>query len=191
MVTGFWQQDQNSLKRMMLGFVDASGKGEMNVLRSHVNMTGCDMVILPDGKLSVLAANDCYDDKSFSDISLVLVDRKTAPQNCEIDLPGRMKTSDMHKFPPRVIKNQEGYVVLSHNHNGTNSNLVIYWIDNSGRTLIRKEELVKPGDQFGTDIAFAGDGGLLIVGAEWNGKDYNALLIKTDPYGKVYELADK
>jgi PKD repeat protein len=191
MVTGFWQQDQNSLKRMMLGFVDSNGKGEMNVLRSQLNMTGCDMVVLPDGKLSVLAAKDCYDDKSFSDISLVLVDRKTAPQNCEIDLPGRMKTADMHKFPPRVIKNQEGYVVLSHNHNGNNSNLVIYWIDNSGRTLIRKEELVKQGDQFGTDIVFTDDGGLLIVGAEWNGKDYNALLIKTDPFGKVYELADK
>jgi len=191
MVTGYWQQDQNSLKRMMLGFVDANGKGEMNVLRSQLNMTGCDMVILPDGKLSVLAAKDCFDDKSFSDISLVLVDRKTAPQNCEIDLPGRMKTSDMHKFPPRVIKNQDGYVVLSHNHNGTNSNLVIYWIDNAGRTLIRKEEIIKSGDQFGTDIAYTVDGGLLIVGVEWNGKDYNALLIKTDPYGKVYELADK
>jgi PKD repeat protein len=191
MVTGFWQQDQNALKRMMLGFVDASGKGEMNVLRSQVNMTGCDMIVLPDGKLSVLAAKDCFDDKSFSDISLVLVDRKIAPQNCEIDLPGRMKTSDMQKFPPRVIKNQDGYVVLSHNHNGNNSNLVLYWIDNTGRTLIRKEELVKPGDQFGTDLVFAEDGGLLIAGAEWNGKNFDTLLIKTDPYGKVYELADK
>jgi PKD repeat protein len=190
MITGFWQQDQNSLKRMMLGYVDSKGKGEMNVLNSHVNMTGCDMVVLPDGNLSVLVAKDCYDDNNFSDISLKLTDRKTAPQNCEIDLPGRMKTEDMHRFPPRVIKNENGYIVLSHNHNGTESNIVLYWIDNSGRTLIRKEELSKSGNQFGTGLSYTGDGSLIVIGAELQGNNHNALIIKTDPYGKVYSYTE-
>lgn len=190
MITGFWQQDENSLKRMMLGYIDAKGKGEMNVLNSHVNMTGCDMIILPDGNLSVLVAKDCYDDNNFSDISLKLTDRKTAPQNCEIDLSGRMKTEDMHRFPPRVVKNDDGYIVLSHNHNGTDSDIVLYWIDNAGRTLIRKEELRKSGNQFGTDLSYTEDGSLIVIGTELQGNDYNALIIKTDPYGKVYSLTE-
>ncbi|NLD49557.1 MAG: hypothetical protein GX660_20605, partial [Clostridiaceae bacterium] len=93
-------------------------------------------------------------------------------------------TADVIKFPPRLYAVPDGFIILSHVFNGTDSDISLFWMDKSGALLLRKEEFHLPGDQFGTDILRENDGSLIITGAQTTGNDLDAILIKTDPMGK-------
>jgi hypothetical protein len=110
--------------------------------------------------------------------------------NCEIDLVGLMRSSDFALFPPRLLETEEGFILLSHVFNGTDSDIALLWIDKGGSVLLRKEEIRRPGDQFGTALIRESDGSLVITGAERTTGDLDAILIKTDRMGKYTDQAN-
>jgi len=183
-LTGSYRDDKNASKEIMLGIVGNDGVGKMHIMRSKQSITGCDLIELPNGNYNLLTARESPDDKNFSEINLKLVNNIIEPLNCEIDLIGKIRTADASKFPPRVLATKDGYVILSHVFNGTDSDLTLYFIDKSGAILLRKEVIKRPGNQFGTCLMQESDGSLIIGGAELMEKDYDALIIRTDPTGK-------
>ncbi len=189
-VTGSYQQDMNSPREMMLGMVSSDGTGKINLMRAKQNLSGCDIIELPNGNFEILTARESPDNPDFSEISLKLVDREINPMNCEIDLIGLMRTSDFRLFPPRMIATSEGYILLTHVFNGTDIDIALLWIDKGGSVLLRKEEIKRPGDQFGTGLIRESDGSLVITGAERIQGDLDAIIIKTDPQGKYSDSGD-
>lgn len=186
-ITGFWKADENTPKQMMLGIVDKNGVGKINYMSTKEDANGYDLIELPDGNFNILLANQCPDKPEFSQIGFKRVGRNIEALNCEINFTERTKTNDLDKFPPRILKVPTGYVLLSHFFNNTDNDIVLYWINEGGQLLIRKEILKRAGDQYATDIIQDSDGSFIIVGAEKTQDDYNALIIKTDPLGKFVD----
>lgn len=183
-ITGSWYKDSKSSREIILGKVNADGEGVMHLMRSKMNIRGCDLVELENGNFYILSARESYGDPLFSEMNLKIVDPEIAPLNCDVDLPGKTRTADVIKFPPRLYAVPDGFIILSHVFNGTDSDISLFWMDKSGALLLRKEEFHLPGDQFGTDILRENDGSLIITGAQTTGNDLDAILIKTDPMGK-------
>ncbi len=186
-VIGGYQQDMSSPGEMMLGMVGTDGTGKIHPMRARQKLTGCDIVEMPSGNFEVLAARESPGNPDFHELSLKLVDREINPMNCEIDLVGLMRSSDFNMFPPRVLETEEGFILLSHVYNGTDSDIALLWIDKGGSILLRKEEIKRPGDQFGTALLRESDGSLVITGAERTSGDLDAILIKTDRTGRYSE----
>jgi hypothetical protein len=63
--------------------------------------------------------------------------------------------------------------------------IALFWIDRTGEVLIRYVDITLPGDQFVNDLLQATDGGFLISGEQRVRNDQKALVIKTDPFGKL------
>jgi PKD repeat protein len=183
-VIGGYQQDINSPGEMMLGMVGSDGTGKIHPMRARQKLTGCDLIELPSGNFEVLAARESPVNPDFHELSLKLVDREINPMNCEIDLVGLMRSSDFKLFPPRLLETEEGFILLSHVYNGTDSDIALLWIDKAGSVLLRKEEIKRPGDQFGTALLRESDGSLVITGSERITGDLDAILIKTDRMGR-------
>ncbi len=183
-ITGTWYKDSNSPREIIFGKVNAAGDGVMHLMRSNMDIRGCDLVELENGNFYILSAKEIYGDPVFSEINLKNVDNEITPLNCDVDMPGKTRTADVIKFPPRLLTVPEGFLVMSHVFNGTDSDIALFWMDKSGAILLRKEEIQLPGDQFGTNILRENDGSLIITGAQKKGNDFDAILIKTDPMGK-------
>jgi hypothetical protein len=189
-VTGSYQQDMNSPREMMLGMVNSDGTGIIYSMSSKQNLTGCDIIEVVGGNFEILAARESPNNPDFSELSLKLVDRVIKPMNCNIDLVYLTRTSDFRLFPPRMIATSEGYILLTHVFNGTDIDIALLWIDKGGSLLLRKEEIKRPGDQFGTGLILESDGSLVITGAERTQGDLDAIIIKTDPQGKYSDSGD-
>ncbi len=184
-LTGGYQLNSDTQGEMLLGVVAPEGTGTIYTLKSKQKITGCDIVEMPNNYFTLLSSRESPGNQGFSEISLKLVDRDITPLNCEIDLVGNMRTADLTLFPPRMLTTPEGFILLTHHFNGTDSDITLIWVDKTGTVMERMEQLPRPGDQYGTDLWQEEDGSLVISGAEKTEGDFDAILLKTDPLGKI------
>ncbi len=187
-LSGGYQLDNNSMAELMLGVVNPDGTGNLHRMESRQKITGSDLVEFPGNYFTMLASRESPGDPGFSEISLKLVDRDVTPLNCEIDLIGKMRTADLLEFPARILLTEKGFILLTHHFNGTDSDITLVWVDKSGTKMERIEQIARPGDQFGTALWQEPDGSLVIAGAEKIKGDYDAIILKTDPLGKIPDM---
>ncbi|MFW5773421.1 MAG: PKD domain-containing protein [Tangfeifania sp.] len=180
-LTGYWKEKEKSPMLILFGKIDRKGHGEMHLISSEMNIIGCDIEESYQDGFAILRAKEGLESGDIYEMSFILIDSDGGPTDCATMLPCTINKDDILKYRPRLIKIKSGYVVASHGFNGVDYDVSLFWIDKSGDVLMRYEEIRLPGNQFVTDFAEAGDGGFIISGT--NGS--NALLIKTDSYGKL------
>jgi hypothetical protein len=180
-LTGYWKEDEKSPMLILFGKIDRKGHGEMHLISSEMNIIGCDIEESYQDGFAILRAKEGIENSDIYEMSFILIDSDGGPTDCATMLPCSINKDDILKYRPRMIKVENGYVVASHGFNGMDYDVSLFWIDKSGDVLIRYEEIRLPGNQFVMDFTAAADGGFIISGT--NGS--NALLIKTDPYGKL------
>jgi hypothetical protein len=184
-LTGFWQEDENKPKRLMFATVDSTGKGYLKAITALTNFIGCDIVTSHAGGYGILAAQGTSLDESIYDLMFMHVDLDGGPVSFSGLLHSDLKQDELHRFPPCIIQVDGGYVVASYFHNGNDYDIMISWLDISGKLIMKKETIRRDGDQFVTDIIKLDSGGFIIIGAEKTGENYDAMIIKTDPFGKI------
>ena len=180
-LTGYWREDEKSPLLILFGKIDRKGHGEMHLISSEMNIIGCDIEESYQGGYAILRAKEGLDNSDIYEMSFILIDSDGGPTDCATMLPCSINKNDILSYRPRMIKTENGYVIASHGFNGIDYDVSLFWIDNTGNVLIRYEDIKMPGNQFVMDLVQANDGGFVISGT--NGD--NALLIKTDPYGKL------
>jgi PKD repeat protein len=180
-LTGYWKEDEKSPMLILFGKIDRKGHGEMHLISSEMNIIGCDIEESYQDGFAILRAKEGIENSDIYEMSFILIDSDGGPTDCATMLPCSINKDDILKYRPRMIKVENGYVVASHGFNGMDYDVSLFWIDKSGDVLMRYEEIRLPGNQFVMDFTAAADGGFIISGT--NGS--NALLIKTDPYGKL------
>ena len=156
----------------------------MQLITSEMNILGCNIKESYQKGYAILRAEELPGNESY-DISFTLVDSKGGPTDCANLLPCSVKKDDLMKYKPTMIKINEGYAIASHSFNGFDYDITLYWIDKTGNELIRYEPLVLPGDQFVMDLVQTNDGGYVIAGTQMKNGRNEALVIKTDPWGKL------
>jgi PKD repeat protein len=184
-VTGYWQEENHSPYLMLFGKIDRNGKGEIHLIHSQVSILGCDILEAYLGGYAVLELKEDVNNPDFYKMSFILIDDEGGPTACATSLPGPVKKEDILKYTPRMIKTRKGYVVANHGFNGLDYDLCLFWVDQTGNILETYEILSLPGDQFVMDFAETGDGSLIITGLQRVEGEQNALVIKTDPQGKL------
>ncbi len=50
---------------------------------------------------------------------------------------------------------------------------------------MKSETILLPDSQFATDIIVLDDGSYMIIGAQKTGETYDAIIIRTDPFGRI------
>ena len=184
-ITGYWQEDDTKPKRLMFATVDRTGKGYLKAITAMTNFIGCDIVTAHEPGYAILAAQGSAEDESIYSVVLMIVDLDGGPASFSGILHEDIFLKDLQKFPPCIIREEGGYIAASYSHNGNDYDINITWIDKSGSMIMKKEVIRRPGDQFVSDIVKLPDGSLMIIGAEMVGNQYDALIIKTDPFGRV------
>lgn len=184
-ITGLWQENSNSLLRILFARIDRAGKGEIQLISSDMNILGCDIENSFQGGFAILRAEVIRSNSNMYEISFTLVDSKGAPTDCANILPCSIKNEDILKYKPALIKNDDGYVAAVHGYNGVDYDISLYWIDRTGEVLLRYETMRLPGDQFVMDFIRASDGGYIVSGAQKTGEKTLPLIIRTDPWGKL------
>lgn len=184
-ITGYWQEDPGSPMLILFGKIDRKGHGEMHLISSEMNILGCDIQEAFHGGYAILRAKEGLENKDFYEMSFILIDSDGGPTECATMLPCTIKKEDILRYSPAMIKVKEGYVIASHGFNGVDYDISLFWIDQTGNVLKRYEDLRMAGDQFVSGLSQASDGCFLISGSQVvNGKE-RALIVKTDPYGKL------
>ena len=170
---------------ILFGKIDRKGHGEMHLIRSQTNVIGCAIEESYQGGYAILRARESIDNSTFYEISFILIAADGGPTDCANLLPCTIKKEDMLEYNPVMIKVEDGYVVASHRFNGFDYDISLYWIDKTGDVLVRYENITLPGDQFISGITQTSDGGFLISGIQKLNNKQKALIIKTDPFGKL------
>jgi PKD repeat protein len=183
-LTGYWQENKNSPLCILFAKIDRRGHGEIMYITSETNILGCDIKESYQKGFAILRAKEMPDKERY-DISFTLVANNGDPTDCANMLPCSVKKDDILKYKPTMIKINEGYAIASHCFNGIDYDINLYWIDKTGNELIRYEPLVLPGDQFVMDLIQTSDGGYMIAGTQKKNGRNEALVIKTDPWGKL------
>ncbi len=184
-LTGYWQENDKSPKMILFGKIDRKGHGEMHLIRSKQNVIGCDIEESYQGGYAVLRAKESDENSDVFEVSFILIAADGGPTDCANMLPCTIKKEDILKYRPAMIRITDGYLVASHRYNGLDYDIALFWIDKTGEILIRYEDIILPGDQFIHDVLQTKDGGFLISGEQSDGRDKKALVIKTDPFGKL------
>jgi PKD repeat protein len=184
-LTGYWQEKDNSPKMMLFGKIDRKGHGEMHLIRSQQNVIGCDIEESYQGGYAVLRAKESEENSDLFEISFILINADGGPTDCANMLPCSIKKEDILKYRPVMIRTADGYLVASHRFNGLDYDIALFWIDRTGEVLIRYVDITLPGDQFVHDLLQTTDGGFLISGEQRVRNDQKAIVIKTDPFGKL------
>ncbi len=184
-LTGYWQENEKSPMMILFGKIDRKGHGEMHLIRSETNVVGCAIEESYQGGYAILRARESLENSNFYEISFTLIAADGGPTDCANLLPCTIKKEDMLSYNPVMIKVEEGYVVASHRFNGFDYDVSLYWIDKTGDVLVRYQNVTLPGDQFITGITQTSDGGYLISGIQKVNNKQKALIIKTDPFGKL------
>ncbi len=182
---GNWQEKSSSRQLILFGKIDTKGHGEMHLINSSTDVVGYDIVeTYPEG-FALLRAKENPENNIFYELSFILIDKDGGPTDCANDLPCSIKKDDIFKYKPTMIKTDNGYVIASHAFNGTDYNIILFWIDKTGHVLNSFEEIKLPSDQFVMKLAKTGDGGFLIIGSQVTKGKSEALIIKTDSFGKI------
>lgn len=184
-VTGYWQEKNKSLYLILFGKIDRKGHGEIQLISSDANILGYDIENSYQGGYAILRAEEIRANNNLYEVSFTLVDKNGGPTDCANLLPCSIKKEDILKYRPVMIKTENGYAIASHNFNGVDYDIVLYWIDRTGYNLERYETISLPGDQFVMDFMKTEDGGYLIAGQHAEKGKNKALIIKTDPWGKI------
>ena len=184
-LTGYWQENEKSPKMILFGKIDRKGHGEMHLIRSQQNVIGCDIEESYQGGYAVLRAKESEENSEIFEVSFILIAANGGPTDCANMLPCSIKKDDVLKNRPVLIKTADGYLAASHRFNGLDYDIALFWIDRTGEVLIRYVDITLPGDQFVNDLLQATDGGFLISGEQRVRNDQKALVIKTDPFGKL------
>jgi PKD repeat protein len=184
-MTGYWQENDNSPMMILFGKIDRRGHGEMQLISSEMNIIGCDIEGSYQGGYAVLRAKENVENKDLYEISFILISSSGGPTDCANMLPCSIKKEDIFKYKPSMIKMEDGYVVATHSFNGVDYDIILFWIDKTGEELIKYENLSMDGDQYVMDLIRASDGGYLISGTQKINNKHEALIIKTDPFGKL------
>jgi len=184
-VTGYWQENDDSPMMILFGKIDRKGHGEMQLISSEMNIMGCDIEESYQGGYAVLRAKENVENKDLYEISFILISSSGGPTDCANMLPCSIKKEDIFKYKPSMIKMEDGYVVATHAFNGVDYDIILFWIDKTGEELIKYENLSLEGDQFVMDLIRSSDGGYLITGTQKLNNKQEALIIKTDPFGKL------
>jgi len=186
-LTGYWQENEKAQQVILFGKVDRKGTGEIHLLRSEVNAIGCDIEESYQGGYAVLRAREGLGQSNFYEISFILIAADGGPTDCATLLPCTIKKEDMSSYLPVMIKAGDGYVIASHHFNGFDYDAALYWIDRTGEVLSRYENISLPGDQFVRGLIQTSDGGFLVTGTQTANNRKSGFIIKTDPYGKLYD----
>ncbi len=184
-LTGYYQDEINSPLLILFGKIDRNGHGVMHLIGSEMNILGFDIEESYDDGYAILRAKEGTENKNIYEISLAIVDSEGGPTECSTMLPCSIQKKDILLYNPKMIKNKEGYVIASHGYNGFDYDISLFWTDKTGSNLLRYEAIKLPGDQFVMDLLNTSDGGYLISGTQLTEGNRSALLIKTDPYGKL------
>ncbi len=184
-LTGYWQEDDRSPWLILFGKIDRRGHGEMHLIRSEMNILGCSIEESYQDGFAILRAREGVDNKDLYELSFILIDSKGGPTDCATSLPCSIKKEDILTYNPRMIKEKGGYLIASHGFNGMDYDISLFWIDTTGHILKRYEVLQIPGDQFVKDLSPLEGGGYLISGTQRVDGGQQALVIKTDPFGKL------
>ncbi len=184
-ITGYWQEDESKPKRLMFASVDSTGRGFLKAITAVTNFIGCDIVSSHTGGYGILSAQGSPLNDSVYNVVLMIVGLDGGPISFSGSLHENLFLTDMQKFPPSIIRTDGGFVVASYAHNGTDYDINLFWIDVSGEMIMKKEIIQRPGDQFVSDIIELEDGSFIIIGAERIKNQYDALILKTDPFGRV------
>jgi PKD repeat protein len=184
-ITGFWQENSSSLMRILFARIDRSGKGDIQLISSDMNILGCDIENSFQGGFAILRAEVIRSNSKMYEISFTLVDSKGAPTDCANMLPCSIREEDIIRYKPTLIKNEDGYIAAVHGYNGSDYDISLYWIDRTGEILLRYETLRLPGNQFVMDFEKASDGGYVVAGKQKTGENFIPLIIRTDPWGKL------
>jgi PKD repeat protein len=184
-LTGYWQENENSSMMILFGKIDRRGHGEMKLISSEMNILGCDIKESYQGGYAVLRAKENVENRDIYEISFILISSDGGPTECANMLPCPVKKEDIFKYKPSMIKIEDGYVVASHAYNGVDYDISLFWIDQTGEVLIKYENITMEGDQFVMDLIRASDGGYLITGTQKKNNKQQAIILKTDPFGKL------
>ena len=184
-LTGYWQEDEKNPKRLMFASVDSAGRGYLKAITAVSNFIGCDIVNSHSGGYGILAAQGSPLDEASYNIVFMIVDLDGGPVSFSGVIHGDLGNSEIQKFPPCLIQTDGGYVIASHSFNGTDYDINVFWIDVSGEMIMKKEVIQLPGNQYATDVIILEDGSYMIIGSQKSGETYDALIIKTDPFGRI------
>ena len=184
-LTGYYQENDKSPKMMLFGKIDRKGHGEMHVIRSNTNVIGCNIKESYQGGYAVLRAKESEENRDNFEISFILIDAGGGPTDCATLLPCLIKKEEIVKYKPVMIRIPDGYLIASHRFNGLDYDIALFWIDKTGDILVKYEDITLPGDQFVNDLLQTTDGGYLISGEQKIGNNRKALIVKTDPFGKL------
>ncbi len=185
--TGYWQEDKKSVQKLLFAKVDRNGVGEIHLINSVRNITGCDISESFQNGFALLRAEENEVNSNFFDLSFAIIDESGGPTDCSNDLPCPIKRDDVLLYKPSMIKTVDGYIIAGHAFNGADYNIKLFWLDKTGKEITLIEEIKLPNDQFVMNLIQTDDGGLQIVGAERQNKISKALIIKTDKFGKIYK----
>ena len=184
-LTGYWQEKENALYRILFARIDRRGVGTMQLITSDMNILGLDIDNSWEDGFAILRAEETRTGNQTYEVSFTLVDGKGGPTDCATMLPCVVKSEDILKYKPSLIKVNNGYVVACHSFNGVDYDVAMCWIDKTGHELTRYETVSLPGDQFVMKLVETKDGGYLVAGTQkLNGKQ-EAFIIKTDAWGKL------
>jgi len=184
-LTGYWQEKENALYRILFARIDRRGVGTMQLITSDMNILGLDIDNSWEDGFAILRAEETRNNNQTYEVSFTLVDDKGGPTDCATMLPCVVKSEDILKYKPSLMKVKDGYVVACHSFNGVDYDVAMYWIDKTGHELMRYETVSLPGDQFVMDFLETKDGGYMVAGTQKvNGKQ-EAFVLKTDAWGKL------
>lgn len=182
-LTGYWQEKDKSPLLILFGRIDRRAHGDIHLISSEMNIIGCDIENSYQGGFAILRGEEIR--SNMYEISFTLVDKDGGPTDCANLLPCSVKSDDVLRYKPSMVKIDDGYAIASHSYSGSDYDITLYWVDKSGNELIRYEVLSLPGDQFVMDLVKAEDGGYLVAGTQKVNGKMKALIIKTDPWGKL------
>jgi PKD repeat protein len=184
-LTGYYQDEIKSPLLILFGKIDRNGHGVMHLIGSEMNILGFDIEESHEDGYAILRAKEGTENDNIYEISLAIVDSDGGPTDCSTMLPCSIQKKDILLYNPKMIKNKDGYVIASHGYNGFDYDISLFWTDKTGSNLLRYEAIKLPGDQFVMDLLNTSEGGYLISGTQLTEGNRSALLIKTDPYGKL------
>jgi PKD repeat protein len=184
-LTGYWQEKENALYRILFARIDRRGVGNMQLITSDMNILGLDIDNSWEDGFAILRAEETRTGNQTYEVSFTLVDGKGGPTDCATMLPCAVKSEDILNYKPSLMKVKDGYVVACHSFNGVDYDIAMYWIDKTGHDLMRYETVSLPGDQFVMDFLETKDGGFMVAGTQMVSGKQEAFIIKTDAWGKL------
>ncbi|MBN1822580.1 MAG: PKD domain-containing protein, partial [Prolixibacteraceae bacterium] len=184
-LTGYYQEEKDEPFCLFLGKIDRKQHGELHLVASDINYIGWNIEVSHQGGFAILSSDQNIENSNLYEMNFMLVDKDGGPTDCSTILPCSIKKEDIFGYRPSMIKNNDGYVIASQGFNGVNYNIGLYWIDKTGKELLKYHEINLPNDQFVMDLIQTNDGGYAIVGTERAKNKYKAILIKTDPFGML------